>query len=473
MNFLLSLLLFCLPAAQAKGDSFANELEGARLALLSSLPEDNTFRWTGPGEAAGCRNDRGQAGQNRVDLQELRWSKRGDCADLTGKDLQGVDLSGAQLRGASLSNANLTGADLSGANLEDAYFIQTRLARANLRKARIAGANFMYAVLAGADLSWAHARHTSFYLADLRQTVMRGADLEYSSFQTARANGADMRGANLAYARMWDARLQDASLQGANLQSARLGEGVDGRGGRLPAPQLVGADLTGAFFDAATELPFSAEEAFKRRMTGPNPPSAPRAAGAQLYSYGDDYFCQTASGARGYNEADRSGFKTTKSALCQDWTGANLYSRYDMAASDFRGTLLAGSLLSSTNLYGSDFRGADLRGAAMIMTRLENCNLRGARLTQADLTLANLNLSDLSSANLAAANLNSAKLIGAKLDGAILSWAKLDNAELRSAHYDKDTILPFDDEEAIRRGMVRDDRDWVQPPKLRGSNITW
>ena len=73
--------------------------------------------------------------------------RRGQRADLAGRDLSRLDLAELDFRGANLTSANLFGADLSGAKLAGA-----NLAGANLDRATIIRADFSGANLSGARM---------------------------------------------------------------------------------------------------------------------------------------------------------------------------------------------------------------------------------------------------------------------------------------------------------------------------------
>jgi len=100
-----------------------------------------------------------QAELNEIVKQHNEWLKytsKGNRANLSGADLSGANLSGADLSGANLYGANLSGAILSGANLYGANLSGAILYGANLSGAILYGANLSEADLSGADLSGAN-----------------------------------------------------------------------------------------------------------------------------------------------------------------------------------------------------------------------------------------------------------------------------------------------------------------------------
>lgn len=169
-------------------------------------------------------------------------------ANFTGADLTGADLTGAEivqtdfdavqaphlrLHGVSGKHASflvadlkesragdgalLTGANLTGADLSDASWTGTDLSRANLSETILTRADFSKAGLHGADLRCASARGASFIKADLSQARMEGLDLLDGSLRKANLSQADLRRANLFAVDMYKVRLGGHDFEGANL----------------------------------------------------------------------------------------------------------------------------------------------------------------------------------------------------------------------------------------------------------------
>jgi hypothetical protein len=126
---------------------------------------------------------------------------------------------------------------------------RARLTSADLRRGDFSGATFYKADLAGAV----------FQQTKLARAVFRGANLStcyvgYADLQNANLVEADLTAADLAHANLSRANLQSACLTGANLIEANLTEAC------LLTPTidqavLQGADLTGAMFPTAKQLP--------------------------------------------------------------------------------------------------------------------------------------------------------------------------------------------------------------------------
>jgi len=104
-------------------------------------------------------------------------------------------------------------------------------------------------------------------------------------------------------------------------------------------------------------------------------------------------------------------------------------------------------------------QGKDLRGAYLYEAQLKNADFRGANLEKTQLGHADLRGADFRGAKLSGAYLHKADLSGADLRGAELhskiGGAELNMVKLEGARFDSRTVLPFDDAEAIRRGMVK------------------
>lgn len=195
--------------------------------------------------------------------------RRGQHADLAGRDLSRLDLAELDFRGANLTGATLFGADLSGARLAGA-----NLAGANLDRATIIRADFSGADLSGARMflpaassrlgenpaieapAFRHANLSGAHLlaklgnGDWTGANLSGAHLELGRTQFLAAlrsdlSGCKLAGADLSGANLSGIRLAFADLRGANLVGANLTL-TDLAGARLD-----GADLTGAMLDRA------------------------------------------------------------------------------------------------------------------------------------------------------------------------------------------------------------------------------
>jgi hypothetical protein len=103
------------------------------------------------------------------------------------------------------------------------------------------------------------------------------------------------------------------------------------------------------------------------------------------------------------------------------------------------------------------------QGINLTYLRLKNANLRGANFARARWYLGSIEDSDLTGANLSDASgqmdYGGSRLRDANLSRAGLEWADLrdtdlSGADLRGARFSPRTQLPFDRDEALRRGMV-------------------
>lgn len=158
----------------------------------------------------------------------------------------------------------------------------------------------------------------------------------------------------------------------------------------------------------------------------------------------------------GYNHSNRP-LSVEEPALCREYVGERVSVHGGCWGCRFTGLHLARADISWSNFDYADLDGAVIERTNLRYATFRRASMRAARLAQLFLEEIDFTEADLRWANLGAADLKGAKLKGAKLNGAILSWAGLDGTDLQYAHYDQDTVLPFDDEEAARRGMIKDD----------------
>jgi len=196
------------------------------------------------------------------------WDEEGqrtrEGLDLRGADLHGVDLSGlplARLRGGLMEHEwrtatkalleaaaiHLEQADLSHAHLEGARLEGAHLEEARLGHAQLAQANLSFAYLEGAYLSEAELPWAMLLGAQLCGALLTDARLEGASLRNAMLAGAELSGAHLEGARLGEARLAGCRLAAGELARIR-------RWRPDFSAELAGADLVGAFFDAATTL---------------------------------------------------------------------------------------------------------------------------------------------------------------------------------------------------------------------------
>jgi uncharacterized protein YjbI with pentapeptide repeats len=104
-----------------------------------------------------------------------------------------------------------------------------------LSKTALSRADFVQGYWKGAHLSEANLERALLWGANLDSAVLIGANLEGALLMNASLKGAMLDSANL----------EDALLHGANLEHATLGE----------VPGAGRANLSGAFYDRATQWP--------------------------------------------------------------------------------------------------------------------------------------------------------------------------------------------------------------------------
>ena len=185
--------------------------------------------------------------------------------------------------------------------------------------------------------------------------------------------------------------------------------------------------------------------------------------------------CADKSGRNGYNKITVNKFlRNPIKGECADMRMANLRG-YDLrrgilSGADLRGAELSWADLSKVNLIRAKLSGAKLYQTGMSRADLSEAdlskaNLKGIYLSWAKLVRANLSSSDISEAIMIGADLSGADLSGAyliwtdmsktNLRGTNLSGVDLREVDLNGAEYNDKTILPFDDIEAKRRGMIK------------------
>ncbi len=162
---------------------------------------------------------------------------QGRPAALSDLALEHVDLRGARLEGVTFYRSALDGADFTGAMLMGA----------NLSRTTLKGATFLRARLQGADLSEAQLQDATLRLASLE-----GADLRLANLHGTDLRGAHLEGADLRNAHLEGADLKAAHLEGKALRDTELAMLKQWRP-HITAP-LPAADLSSAYFDAATSL---------------------------------------------------------------------------------------------------------------------------------------------------------------------------------------------------------------------------
>ncbi len=131
-----------------------------------------------------------------------------------------------------------------------------------------------------------------------------------------------------------------------------------------------------------------------------------------------------------------------------DLTGSK-FGNSNFSVCDFSSANLAGLDLSDTGVRMSNFSGANLTSASF----RGNENMHQAKFDGATLEKANLQGAHLYGASFREALLSDADFSHAILIGADLTDAEVNGALFNQASYNEDTLLPFSQDEAKRRGM--------------------
>jgi uncharacterized protein YjbI with pentapeptide repeats len=153
------------------------------------------------------------------------------------------------------------------------------------------------------------------------------------------------------------------------------------------------------------------------------PASEPPAAGLRFRFDEQSGRCLDAQGREGYNRGSRELMKT-REAECADFSDRGLNLTYlHLTGANLRGANFANVPWYLGSITDSDLTGANLSGTSGQM------DYRGSRFRKA-------------------------RLSGADLGWADLRDADLEGADLRGAKFSRHTRLPFDHDEARRRGMV-------------------
>jgi uncharacterized protein YjbI with pentapeptide repeats len=153
---------------------------------------------------------------------------------------------------------------------------------------------------------------------------------------------------------------------------------------------------------------------------GQAPPAAP-----QRFRYDEPSGrCLDSEGRAGYDRGSREELEETGEAECADFSGKGLNMTYlHLARANLQGANFANVSWYLGSITDSDLTGANLSRTSGQMA-YRGSRLRNARLSESDLTWSDLRDADLG------------------------------GADLRDARFSRHTRLPFDHDEALRRGMV-------------------
>lgn len=269
-----------------------------------------------------------------------------------------------------------------------------------LHGAHLSGQDFNKAKLAGVDLNGADLRAATFIEADVHGAGFSGARLDHIDFTKSNLAGADLSGAAL-----WGASFHEADLRGARV-----------------ATSTVGADFTGAQFDAAT-------------LWGDGGPA--------VGALGPAGHCaETKLSAVNAAHAVLDGIDLRSAGLEKaNLEGVHL-DKADVRAASFGGANLKGASLVGVDGGAADFTGADLSGVVLDGALLEGATLKNVVANGAHGKGLKLARADLSGADLTGVVFEESDLIGAKLMGAIMTDAAfrsvvLLGADLSGAHLER------------------------------------
>jgi hypothetical protein len=134
--------------------------------------------------------------------------------------------------------------------------------------------------------------------------------------------------------------------------------------------------------------------------------------------------CLDSEGREGYNPGSREELQKTGEAECADFSGRALNLTY-------------------LQLAGANLQGADFANVSWYLGSITDSDLTGANLSRTSGQMA----------------YRGSRLRKARLSGSDLTWADLRDvdlggADLRAARFSRHTRLPFDHDEAVRRGMI-------------------
>ena len=178
------------------------------------------------------------------------------------------------------------------------------------------------------------------------------------------------------------------------------------------------------------------------------------------YSYQSDEVCRNDSGKKGYNTITINELKNNpQKGECADLRNADLkYS--DLSDANLKGANLSKADLSESklrraNLSGADLSFVDLHKTTLYRAIINNANLKGASLINAYLRESNLSNSNLKDADLTEVDLCGAYMTDTNLRGTILTDTLLRETDLNGSRYNDMTHLPFSEDDAYQRGMIR------------------
>ena len=124
----------------------------------------------------------------------------------------------------------------------------------------------------------------------------------------------------------------------------------------------------------------------------------------------------------------------------------------DLSHSSFRRAIVLQTIISDLVARNLDIRGAHFKGVDFSKSDLENMLATGTRFIKINFQEANL-----TNANLWGTELLEINFKGSDLRGANLSRSFVLFSDFKGAKFNNKTQLPFSEEEALKRGMVKVD----------------
>ena len=257
----------------------------------------------------------------------------------------------------------------------------------------------------------------SFDGYDFRGAKFTNADLQQSSFKNADLTGTDFESANLSGVDLSGSKVIGSNMRSAILRNTRFAEA------QIEATRFSGADMRGALL---TYMEFKGCE-----------------------------FVQTNLAEAQLERADFEGSNLASSLL----TGANL------SGANLKSVRLSSASLDGANLRGADLNGSDLQAASLVGATLtqaraqgidaRGASFRGTALGGADFTGANFQNVAFNRSSGPTANFTRARFDGADLRGVDLQSSNFERSVLTQAKFSRNSKLPFNADEAKRRGMVQ------------------
>ncbi len=173
------------------------------------------------------------------------------------------------------------------------------------------------------------------------------------------------------------------------------------------------------------------------------------------------FVCKNAAGKKGYNKISADELKATLNGECADLYGADLH-KANLLKVNLMGAILKYANLEGAFMHEADLKYADISHANMKRADLDhadfyNVNANGVNLVRAHMYQTKLEGAKMLAADMRYAYMYKADLYGADLRYADLYKAVVDDVIMFNAKYNDETTLPFSEEEAQKKRMVKVD----------------